>query len=142
MTHSVLQVYKRFHGNFYWVLSKLSKTNSRNISNDPSTIVNIWKHYKTKFAAKNDFCKFLPVKLKSNTLQATSISKWNMLCLGQDYVLHSRLFVHMKRAKSKYNIWKNSSRFHKYFMSIKHFCLCDFWLFAHQNQLLLAGKDQ
>jgi len=25
MTHSVSQVYKRFHGNFYWVISKLSK---------------------------------------------------------------------------------------------------------------------
>ena len=82
MTHSVLQVYKRFHGNFYWVISKLSKRNSRNISNDPSTIVNIWKHSKTKFATKNySFLQFLPVKLKSNALQATSISKWNMLWL-------------------------------------------------------------
>jgi len=36
-----------------------------------------------------------------------------MLSVGLAYALHSRLFVHMKRAKSKYSIWKEPPRFTK-----------------------------
>jgi len=81
--------------------------------------------------------------MKSNAREATGISKKSeyMLCLGLAYALHSRLFIHMKRAKSKYNIWKEPPRFAKKCVNVKHFA-CVISGSLHNKTKVLADKDQ